>query len=289
MRAKIQLPRPALLALCLATLLAPALLPAADAPPPSSAAAPVAAAPAEPPRPGPALDAALARWKKVDWDAAVRADQMKFLGLAQQKCRETICDFTARFFKQERINGDLHDEEAADMKWRGSPFSVYMKYVLGDEGREVLYVAGRYDNKLLAHPGGWLGALIKVQIAPDDPSALKNNLRPITAAGMINMMAVIVAQCELARANGDLQLRYAGRIEVGGRPAYAIKRLLPNKPIYPNKELVILIDAADLVPVGCDAYGWDGQLLTKYRFTEFKLNVGLTDYDFDRANKDYHF
>ena len=280
--------RHALLALCLSALLAPALLPAANAPPPPSAvvAAPVAATP---PQPGPRLDAALARWKKVDWDAAVQADQLKFLNLVQQRCSETIFDFSARFFKQERINGELQDEEAADMKWRGSPFSVYMKYVLGDEGREVLYVAGQYDNKIQGHPGGWLGALIKVQVAPDDPSVLKTNLRPITAAGMINMISVIVAQCELARSHGDLQLQYVGKIEAGGRPAYAIKRLLPNKPIYPNKELVILIDCAALVPVGSDGYGWDGQLLTKYHFTDFKLNVGLPDRDFDRSNKDYGF
>ncbi len=281
-----------LLALCLAALLAPARLLAADAPPPSSAVAPkpVAAAPVPtPPHPGPELDAAIARWKKFDWDAAVKADQLKFLYLVQQKCQETIVDFTARFFKQERIKGELHDEETADMKWRGSPFSVYMKYVIGDEGREVLYVAGQYDNKILAHPGGLLGYLIKVKFAPDDPAALKNNLRPITATGMINMMSVVVTQCALARANGDLQLQYGGKIEVGGRPAYAIVRLLPNKPIYPNKELVFLVDVADIVPVGGDSYGWDGQLFTKYRFTDFKINPGLTDRDFDRDNKDYGF
>jgi hypothetical protein len=293
MLANFQLSRPALLALFFSALVAAAQLPAAGAPPPSSAsaAAPVVAAAiiATPPHPGPELDAAIARWKKVDWDAAVKDNQLKFIYLVQQKCQETIVDFTARFFKQERINGDLHDEEAADMKWRGTPFSVYMKYVLGDPGREVLYVADRYDNKLLAHPGGLLGGLIKVKVAPDDPYVFKSNLRPITAAGMTNMISVVVAQCALARANGDLQLQYGGKIEVGGRPAYAIVRFLPNKTIYPNKELVFLVDCEAIVPVGADAYGWDGQLLTKYRFTDFKLNPGLSDLDFDRDNKAYGF
>lgn len=288
MLANFQLLRPALLGL--AALLTPAWLLAADAPPPSSATSVVAAKPvAAPPRPGPELDAAIARWKKFDFDAAVKADQLKFLYLVQQKCQETIVDFTARFFKQERINGELHDEEAADMKFRAAPFSVYMKYVIGDEGREVLYVTDHYDNKLIAHPGGLLGALIKVKMATDDPTVFKNNLRPITAAGMTNMISMVVTQCALARSNGDLKLQYLGKIEVGGRQAYAIKRLLPNKPIYPNKELVFFVDVESIVPVGGDAYGWDGQLLTKYRFTGFKLNPGLSDHDFDRANKDYGF
>jgi hypothetical protein len=235
------------------------------------------------------LAAAIAKWKKTDWETLVQEDQSKFLQQLRQKCSETITDFTATFLKQERISGELRDQETADMKWRAKPFSVYMKYTEGDKGREALYVEGQHDNKLLVHPGGFLGPLIQIQLAPDAERVMKDNLRPITAAGMTNMLSAIVSQCELAKKNGDLKLEYLGKTEVGGRKVYTIKRTLPQKKIYPCKELVIFIDCDTITPLGTDAYDWDGQLLSKYRYNDLKLNPGLTDDDFDRGNKNYNF
>jgi len=134
-----------------------------------------------------------------------------------------------------------------------------------------------------------MGPLFQVQIKPDSDLAMKDNLRPITMAGMVNMLRTVVPQFELASANGDLKTEYLGQMDIGGRKAYAIKRILPQKPIYPCRELVLFIDVEELVPVGADSYGWDGQLESTYRYTEFKINPGLTDYDFDKKNKAYNF
>jgi len=239
--------------------------------------------------PGDDLDAKIARWKRVDWDTLARNDQVEFLQKLRQKCTETLIDFTATFHKQERIRGKLRGKEVSLMKFRAKPFSVYMKYTKGDKGREALYVDGKYDSKIQVHPGGLLGPLFQLKIEPDSGMAMKNNLRPITMAGMTNMLNTVVPQFELARANGDLTVSYLGKMDVGGRKAYAIKRLLPKKDIYPCKELVFFVDCEALVPIGADSYTWDNQLECTYRYTDFKLNTGLTDDDFDRRNKAYHF
>ena len=236
-----------------------------------------------------ALEARLAKWRQVDWETLAKKDQLKFVQAVRKKCTETLVDFTATFHKQERIRGKLRKKESALIKCRSKPFGVYLKFIKGDKGREALYVDGKYDNKIQAHPGGVLGPLFQVKIAPDSDIAMKDNLRPITMAGMVNMLHTVVPQFEQAEKNGDLKTAYLGKMDIGGRKAYAIKRILPKKDIYPCKELVFFIDVEELVPIGADSYGWDGQLESTYRYTDFKINVGLTDDDFDRKNKTYNF
>ena len=57
----------------------------------------------------------------------------------------------------------------------------------------------------------------------------------------------------------------------------------------------IFVDDQLDVPVRYAAYWWpknEGgapQLLEEYTYTDLKLNVGLTDQDFDRANPEYQF
>jgi len=232
------------------------------------------------------LRQAVAKWAKVDWKGLVKTDQLKFLQLLRQKCEETIIDFTATFYKQERIKGKLRKLEAAEMKWRRDPFSVYMKFIIGDTGKEALYVEGVHGNEIRAHTGGWL-RFVKIWTKPTSKRAMKNNLRPITNAGMTNMLHSAVPVYELAEKNGDLKIEYLGEKEITGRRVYHIKRILPKKDIYPGKVLDLFIDCEELVPIGADSYGWDGQLTSRYRYGEFKINVGLTDKDFDWRNKAY--
>ncbi len=273
----------------------PAEPPAAAEPmkPVSPVAAPVSSA-----APFPQLDPSLpktedeirraaAKWAQVDWHSLVRTDQLKFLQLLQMKCHETVIDFTATFHKQERIDGKLRDEEVATMKWRRDPFSVYMKFVVGDKGKEALYVDGQNGGKMRAHAGGLL-SWIKLWVEPDSSRAMKDNLRPITKAGMTNMLSAALAVYEEAARNGDLKVEFLGTMTAAGRTCYGIKRTLPKKDIYPGKELVLFIDCEKLVPVGADSYDWDGQIMSKYRYADVKLNTGLTDKDFDWKNPDYN-
>jgi hypothetical protein len=175
------------------------------------------------------------------------------------------------------------------MKWRAKPFAVYMKYTKGDKGREVMYVEGKYDNKLLAHPGGLLGPLVQLKVAPNSEQAMKDNLRPITMAGIPNMLHTIVPQFELALSHGELKAEYLGKMDVAGRKVFGIKRTLPKRDCYPCHQLVVFIDCELLIPVGTDSYMWDGQLDSKYRYNDCKLNVGLSDQDFDKKNPAYNF
>jgi outer membrane lipoprotein-sorting protein len=118
---------------------------------------------------------------------------------------------------------------------------------------------------------------------------MKYSRRPITFAGMANMLRVIVPQCEDAQKNGDLQLTYEGVRKQNGRPCYVLKRVLPNKNNNPCSVLIIYIDKEYLACVRTDGYDWDGGLISQYIYSNFVINPGLTDKDFDPDNDEYGF
>jgi outer membrane lipoprotein-sorting protein len=124
---------------------------------------------------------------------------------------------------------------------------------------------------------------------PTGKQALKHSRRPLTFAGMANMLRLVIPQCEKAKANGDLTLKYEGIRHVDGRPAYVFKRVLPQKNDYPCPVLIIYIDRQFLTCVRTDAYDWDGTLLSQYIYTDVQINPGLKDEDFSTDNREYNF
>jgi len=228
---------------------------------------------------------------RAEMEKAAARDPLEFLRVALKWSDERIVDYTCLFRKQERIAGELRPSETMQMKFRADIFSVYLKWT-GDQsrGQEVIFVQGRNDGNAAAHPSGILGMLFrKVMIDPTGKTALKHSRRPITLAGMANMLRLIIPQCETAKANGDLQLTFRGIREESGRPAYFFKRVLPNTNNYPCSVLAIYIDCEYLACIRTDAYDWDGALVSQYIYSELNLNPGLTDEDFDTDNREYNF
>ena len=71
-------------------------------------------------------------------------------------------DYTATFVKRERLDGeDLQEMQTMQLKLRHKPFSLYLKWQEGgDVGREILYVDGQHEQRMLVHPGGLKGKLL---------------------------------------------------------------------------------------------------------------------------------
>ncbi|HUL31260.1 MAG TPA: DUF1571 domain-containing protein, partial [Thermodesulfobacteriota bacterium] len=67
--------------------------------------------------------------------------------------------YTAVFHKQERVNGWLKTKETVSLKFK-NPFKVYMKWIEDPgRGREVLYVDGWNDNRILLREPGFMGVV----------------------------------------------------------------------------------------------------------------------------------
>jgi hypothetical protein len=226
-----------------------------------------------------------------DMEKLAAKNSLEFFRIALKWSDDQITDYTCQFQKQEKIDGTLQKVEVMRMKFRVKVFSAYFKWV-GEEakGQEALYVEDQNDGKVAAHPGGLLGKLVRrVNIEPTGKLALKHSRRPLTFAGMANMLRLIVPHSERAQAAGDLKLTYEGIRDQEGRPAYVFKRILPNRNDYPCPVLIVYIDREFLACVRTDAYDWDGSLQSQYIYSDFQINPGLKDADFDINNDNYGF
>ena len=226
-----------------------------------------------------------------EMEALAAKDPLLCLKTALQWSDDNVAEYTCQLEKQEKIGGELHKTETMRMKFRAGTFSVYLKWIAEpSKGQEVIYIDGANSNKAVVHPSGILGVLFrKVLIDPTSKMALKYSRRPVTMVGMANMLRITIPQCEAAKANGDLTLTYEGLRYLNGRPTYVFKRTLPKKGDYQAAVLDIYVDKEYMVCVRTDAFDWEGGLLSQYIYTDFAINPGLTDKDFDPSNGDYGY
>ena len=111
-----------------------------------------------------------------------------------------VRDYTATLVKRERVEGELQPYEYIFLKVRNPkpqvPFSVYMYFLKPAEakGREVIYVAGKHENKMLVHEGGGgiKGALPNLELDPSGFLAMKGQRYPVTEVGVENLMRQLV-------------------------------------------------------------------------------------------------
>lgn len=214
-----------------------------------------------------------------------------------------IASYRATLQKQEVVGGNLLDEQTIELKCRHEPFSVYLVWTTGDAGREVLYVHGENDGKLIAHDGGWKARIPAFSLAVDSPLALRDSRYPVTQAGLLNLARTMldihredlqrnnVLSCELTPGTFD------GRDCLVFTTVY---KSAETSPVY--RKSITSIDREWNLPISTVHYEWpapDKQipaeeldqhtLIESYSFRGIELTQDLTARDFDRTNNEYRF
>lgn len=213
-------------------------------------------------------------------------------------------DYTAQFSKQEVVVGELLEAQTMLLKLSHKPFSVYLKWIDYDTGREVIYGEGLNDGKMLVHAGGWKARLPAISMEPDSSLAMAEARHPITEIGLLNLCTKIV---DVHRQ--DLIAKNFSRCEqtanqsIGGRDCLCF--ITEYRDAASSKEYrksMMLIDKEWSVPLFIKNFGWPTDNITatgeeldastmveQYTYTEVKFRANLTAFDFDRANEDYGF
>ncbi|MBL8891017.1 MAG: DUF1571 domain-containing protein [Planctomycetaceae bacterium] len=227
---------------------------------------------------------------------------------AQEKLehlRKNVHDYEAVMIKQERIDGTLLPAEYMNVKIRNrrersgrqQPFSVYMRFLRPNaiKGREVIYVENHNDGNIVAHEAGVLG-MIRVNLAPRGTLAMRGNRYPITDAGIENLVEKLIERGNRDRAQGLCDVQFFENAKVMDRTCTMIQvKHEEEKPSLDFHIGRIYIDDEHQVPIRYEAYLWpeNGEtelpLLESYTYAKLKLNVGLTDSDFDPNNANYEF
>ena len=211
-------------------------------------------------------------------------------------------DYTTTFFKQERVGGDLGDAQVVELKMRHSPFSVYMKWIVGCKGRQVLYVDGKNDGKILVQLGGWKRRFPAIKLDPNGSLAMKESRYPITKSGLLEIVKMAIAY----RKHDLRNLHYVGCQMIDGRKfeksdclcfvvEYASQTI---SEVY--RKSIMYIDKNSLMPVLIKNFTWPKKvagvspnnldqttLIEFYTFTNTKFDQRLANTDFDR--KSYKF
>lgn len=215
---------------------------------------------------------------------------------------ESVPDYTATFFRRERVDGELRDPEVMQVKVRHKPFGVYMKWHAGDKGREVLYVDGMHDDEMLVRLGGVKKIIGTLKLDPAGERAMKESRYPVTDAGLLNLAKKVLEyrRSEL-KSKTPLKCRMFDDQTISDRDCYCFVIDYPNKTVSQDyRKSVIFIDKEWLVPICVQNFGWPGESTTAagadldketvvedYRFSNIRLEQKLADAEFDRNNERY--
>ncbi len=219
------------------------------------------------------------------------------------KIRTTVDDYSCTLIKQERINGVLNPEEYMFAEIRNrkvvndqmvTPLSVYLYFLKPSKikGREVIYVEGQNNGKIVAHEGGLLRIAPPVWLNPAGPIAMRGQLYPITDIGIETLVEKLIEKGERDRQRGECTVDFIKGAKINGRVCTVLQVKHPTKrPWFDFHIARIFIDDELQLPIRYAAYTWPAteggkpQLLEAYTYLNMKLNVNLTNADFNHKKK----
>ena len=199
-----------------------------------------------------------------------------------------VDDYTAIFYKQERVNGSVLPREKILLKFK-KPFKIYMKWLPSSPhaGREALYVGGANGGKVIGHEGGLIG-FITLHMKPTGAIAMRGNRHPITDVGIGRLIDIVEYNFKRAGEKGVLRLESLGEAEVYGRKTRHIAMEMPESGYYAPK-MEIWVDEGLRLPIKIEVFGPKGRFLEGYGYSGLKINPGLKDTEFTEGYKGYHF
>lgn len=230
------------------------------------------------------------------------------------RMEEEVIDYTGRIVRRERVGGKIGDEAEMLFKIRTArhdapngpqPMSVYLEFLrpASSAGREVIWVEGWNKGKLIAHEGG-MANIVRLSLDPTGFLAMRGNRYPLTEIGLENLVRQLIARSEMIAEAGGAEVSFVEDYLFDGRPCLLIQvRPYANTaagdaevdPAIDFWLAEIALDTERGVPLRYAAYGVpenpgeEPPLLEEYAYRDVRLNVGLTDADFDPDNPAYNF
>jgi hypothetical protein len=204
-----------------------------------------------------------------------------------------IDSYIARLTRREQVNGKNQPEEVLLFKFRKEPWSVYFKWLgSAGQGREVVYVKGRYENKLhtllAAGDNPLLPAGKRMSLAVDSVFVRSASRHSITEAGIgacIDGLGNVLDALERGdqRHGTVAALGPQNRPEFAG-PVQAVEHVIPPgaEPALPRGgRRLYFFDPESHLPVLVITRDDKGQEAEYYRYDRLQYPVKLDDDDFN--------
>jgi hypothetical protein len=223
-----------------------------------------------------------------------------------QHSQAYVRDYTAIMAKRVRLDGTLGDYQYAFVKIRNrrvegdqikTPMSVYMKFLKPSavNGREVIWVEGRNQGRLVAHDVG-IKNLFSVNLDPTGALAMRGQRYPITEIGLDKLLLQMIDRATLDRLHGECQVDFIRGAKLNKRSCHVVQIVHPvQRPHFGFHRAQVFFDDELMLPVRYASWSWPTEpggeppLEEEYNYTDIKTNVGLTERDFDPENAEYNF
>ena len=162
----------------------------------------------------------------------------------------------------------------------------------------MIYVEGRNEGKMLAHEGLRIEIAVWHRFARADecPRDGLGNKYPITQIGTKNLVKRLleVGNQDIKYAECEVQYRKNAKVNDRVCTIIEVTHPVPRRNFLFHKALIYVDDELN-VPIRYEAYMWPktpgrcAELDEEYTYLNMKVNVGLTDADFEPSNPNYHF
>jgi hypothetical protein len=201
-----------------------------------------------------------------------------------------IRDYSCTLVKRERVDGELAEHQHIFLKVRHEPFSVYMNFLKPFQGREVVYVDGQNNNKLIVLEAGWKRVAGKLPLDPNGARAMNGQKHPITKVGIRNLTAELIRSMEADTKYAECEVTTKDE-KIGDRPATMVQVIHPiPRQNFDTHISRVFFDNELGIPIHYDSYLWPRQpggqppLEASFTYTNLKVNNGFTARDFDAYN-----
>jgi len=192
-------------------------------------------------------------------------------------------DFHCLLLRTEMVGDSLKPQEEIDFSERFTPHSLRLEWV-GEryKGREMTYVAGANDDKILVRPEGMVGLIGKtLRFNIDSPIVRMYGRYPPNVAGYDTLLKKIVDIYGRAHKLGLVWVKTSPPAEESGRKLQRFDVTLESALLDVDvSRMVLWFDLGTLLPVHTVFYDAAGRMVEDYTWGDIKLNVGLTDDDF---------
>ncbi|WP_010583621.1 DUF1571 domain-containing protein [Schlesneria paludicola] len=209
---------------------------------------------------------------------------------------DDVKDYKCVFSKREVVRGKMI-KTSMNLKFREDPFSVYLKFIDLNAGREVIYVKGQNENNMLVHEAGVKSFLGTFKIVPTGPDAMAENKYPVTQIGLKNMLATVIKQWEAEGKFSGIktQLRPTSKLPSGEVcTVYEAIHTQQFKEFKFHTTRLFVSDETGIA-IGVQQLGFPGKndkeppVVEEYFYSQLQANLKLTDADFNPKNPGYAF
>ncbi len=213
-----------------------------------------------------------------------------------------VSDYTATLHKQERLGSSLGEVQTVQVKLRHAPFSVYMKWLTFDKGRELIYVEGENDGNMLVQPGGWKGRLTgTLALEPTGRMAMSESRHPPSEAGLVRLAETLLSyNRKNLKSNRGWTCEMYDNQKVQGRDCYLFITVYDSSDVSEiYRKSIQYIDKELSLPIVVKNFTWDSaadpakidesSLIESYTWTDIRVDQRLANSDFDETNSEYRF